>query len=327
MKKILPFALSLFLASNALAANFKGNVEPYAAPEISGINKWFNSNPLKISDLKGKVVLIDFWTYSCINCIRTLPHMNELQKKYGDKGLVIIGIHAPEFAFEKNDKNVAAAIERFGIKYAVAMDNDLQTWNNFQNRYWPAHYLINQQGEVVYTHFGEGAYDVMEKNISALLNLSIEAAEKRAEENFTQNQSPETYLGLDRGERNANTTLRKLAFPKNLSLHNWALNGSWKIYDQYSQSTAKNAALRFNFHAKKVFLVMDSADKKTIKVAVKLDGNEISTEDAGIDVHGGSVAVSDSRLYELIDLSKAKDGVLEIISSRPGLRVYAFTFG
>ena len=155
------------------------NVEDRRAPEIEGITKWLNSKPLKISEQKGKVVLVDFWTYSCINCIRTLPHMNDLQEKFGDKGLVIIGIHAPEFDFEKDEKNVAAAVKRFDIKYAVGLDNNRKTWDSFENRYWPAHYLIDQDGNIVYTHFGEGEYDVMENNIRALLKISGKSAAKK----------------------------------------------------------------------------------------------------------------------------------------------------
>jgi thiol-disulfide isomerase/thioredoxin len=145
----------------------------YSTPEIAGIEKWFNSKPLKISSLKDKVVLIDFWTYSCINCLRTLPHINELHEKYADKGLVIIGIHAPEFDFEKNQKNVEMAIKRFVIKYPVGLDNGLKTWHNFKNHYWPAHYLIDKKGRIVYAHFGEGKYDVMENNVVALLVIDL----------------------------------------------------------------------------------------------------------------------------------------------------------
>ena len=305
------------------------NVEDRRAPEIEGITNWLNSKPLKISEQKGKVVLVDFWTYSCINCIRTLPHMNDLQEKFGDKGLVIIGIHAPEFDFEKDEKNVAAAVKRFDIKYAVGLDNNRKTWDSFENRYWPAHYLIDQDGNIVYTHFGEGEYDVMENNIRALLKISGKSAAKKdsAWLGGAEKQTPETYLGSDRADRNANDQSKNLTFPKDLPLHSWALEGKWKVEAQHSQTLNAAAALRFNFQAKKVFLVMDSKDGKPINVEVKLNGVKITVEQAGADVKDGAAIVSSSRLYELVQMKKAAKGVLEIKADRPGLRVYAFTFG
>jgi len=141
----------------------QGLGKPYAAPEFAGINAWLNSPPLTMRSLKGKVVLIDFWTYSCINCVRTLPYITDWDRKYRDMGLVIVGVHAPEFEFEKKLDNVKAALAQHGIRYPVALDNNLATWTNFNNLYWPAHYLIDKDGKVVYTHFGEGEYDVTEK--------------------------------------------------------------------------------------------------------------------------------------------------------------------
>ncbi|MBI3440378.1 MAG: cytochrome c biogenesis protein DipZ, partial [Proteobacteria bacterium] len=170
---------------------------PYPAPEFSGIDAWLNSPPLKMSDLKGKVVLVDFWTYSCINCVRTLPYITEWDKKYRDKGLVIVGMHSPEFEFEKKAENVTAAIAAHGIHYPVALDNSLSTWINFSNNYWPAHYLIDREGRVVYTHFGEGEYDVTENNIRFLLGLKDKTPVKPgAIDNSIQ--TPETYLGYAR---------------------------------------------------------------------------------------------------------------------------------
>ncbi len=300
------------------------NVEPYKAPEITGINQWFNSKPLTLESLRGKVVLVDFWTYSCINCIRTLPHMNALQEKYASQGLVIIGIHAPEFDFEKSAANVEAAIKKFHIKYPVAMDNNRKTWDNFVNRYWPAHYLIDQNGEVVYTHFGEGEYDVMENNVKALLKISGKVA-KKSDESFSA-QTAETYLGNSRAERNANLDKKHFAFPKKLALHNWALNGNWKMAEEFSEAGDDKAALRLHFQGKKVFLVMASKDEKPISVAIKLNGKSVEKQ-AGVDVKASSVKVQESRLYELLQFKSAEKGELEITPSRAGLRVYAFTFG
>jgi len=256
--------------------------------------------------------------------------MNELQEKYGDKGLVIIGIHAPEFDFEKDEKNVAAAIKKFGIKYAVGLDNDRKTWKNFDNQYWPAHYLIDQGGNIVYTHFGEGAYDVMDNNIRALLKISGKSMVKKPETLWfsgIDEVTPETYLGFERAARNANDGDKVFAFPSTLPLHFWALNGKWKIEAQHSRALDANAALRLYFGAKKVFLVMDSKDGKPINVELKLNNKKIAKNEAGIDVKDGAVVVSEARLYELVQSKNSIKSTLEIVANRPGLRVYAFTFG
>lgn len=164
-------SFSLFHSFNATANHSYANQDSvYAAPEIIGASQWFNSEPLVIKDLKGKVVLVEFWTYGCINCIRTLPHINKLYDKYKDQGLVIIGVHSPEFFFEKIPSNVEKHIKKRKIEFPVVMDNDMKTWDNYNNRYWPAQYLIDKRGNVVYHHFGEGAYDVMDKNVGILLS-------------------------------------------------------------------------------------------------------------------------------------------------------------
>jgi thiol-disulfide isomerase/thioredoxin len=337
--KILHCTLLIFLLAfnfttkaNAAKSTLEdGLTKPYPAPEIIGIDQWFNSDPLKISALKNKIVLIDFWTYSCINCLRTLPHMNHLQEKYGDKGLVIIGVHSPEFEFEKNPQNVAAAIKRFGIKYAVAMDNEMRTWDNFSNRYWPAHYLINKSGEVVYTHFGEGKYDVMENNIRILLDLDkADSSAEKSKNIFSQigfSITPETYLGLARGENNLNDSLNNPTFPKSLPTHGWALQGAWKINREFIESKKTDDALRLNFFAKKVFLVMASVNDKNIEAEIFLDGERISADKAGADVKNSKISVKESRLYELVNLPKKSSALLEIKVKSPGLRAYAFTFG
>lgn len=304
--KISPlFFVTFFLF---ISPNFSQAQISYQAPEISGIEKWFNSKPLKISDLKGKVVLVDFWTYSCINCLRTLPHIIELDEKYKNKGLVIIGIHAPEFDFEKNPQNVEKALKKFGIKYAVALDNNLTTWNNFNNRYWPAHYLINQNGEVVYTHFGEGEYDVMENKVRALLALDAKAMTKNTENNFSEKQTPETYLGFERSERKSEAT--------KLPIHHWKLQGNWKINSQFIEAKNAGDSLQLNFFARKVFLVMSSTSGKEISAEIFLDGKENKI-----------VKVKDSQLYEIVEMKKAGNALVEIKAGNAGLRAYAFTFG
>lgn len=323
------FILSLSCNMAAMAFEKKSpklvtNIDSYKAPEISGITRWFNSKPLKIGDQKGKVVLVDFWTYSCINCIRTLPSLNKLHQLYANKGLVIIGVHSPEFDFEKNDKNLANALHKFDIKYAVAMDNNLVTWHNFENEYWPTHYLIDQNGKVVYMHFGEGQYEVLENNIRTLLNLPKQKVEYE-KHLFSKSTTPETYLGSGRAQRNMNDHENELVFPNSMPLHHWALSGKWNVQEQYSES-ADDAALRIHFLAKKVFLVMSTKDGKPIDVNVKLNGKPL-VKYAGEDVNNSQVKVAQSRLYELVNSNKMQDGILDVSTHHKGLRVYTFTFG
>lgn len=311
----------------------KGLVNPYVAPSISGIDAWLNSKPLQISDLKGKVVLIDFWTYSCINCIRTLPYLKDWYQKYHDKGLVIIGVHTPEFDFEKNLANVKNAVIQDGIKYPVALDSHFVTWLNFNNQYWPAHYLIDKNGTVVYTHFGEGDYDVAENNIRYLLGMRELAPTKMpAEEPIAQNETPETYLGYSRAEHYSSPQSVKedqateYSFPNELTQNNWALQGRWKIISDRIISDQKNATIEINFHARKVFIVMGNATNKAIKVRLLLNGKTIQTE-KGKDVANSSINVNNYSLYEVIALSQPGNGILQVIATSPGLEVYTFTFG
>ncbi|MDB5491159.1 MAG: DipZ protein, partial [Micavibrio sp.] len=197
------------------AALIDGVPQTYRAPELAGIVQWMNTEPLMLAQLKGKVVLIDFWTYSCINCIRTLPYLKDWYAKYKDQGLVIIGVHTPEFAFEGKPDNVAAALKKFGILYPVAMDNNFATWNAYTNKYWPAHYLIDKDGRINYVHFGEGRYDVTEHNIRTLLGISG-AVEKKAEMKVvSQGQTQETYLGKARAMNEFNGDVTALP------LHHW----------------------------------------------------------------------------------------------------------
>ncbi len=174
-KTIGPASVQTIVASSPLKQGKKKmfNIDPYAAPELQNVSNWINSNPLTIAELKGKVILVDFWTYSCFNCINTQPYLNSWQADYADKGLVIIGVHAPEFAYEKVPNNVMDAVKKAKITYPVALDNDFTTWNAYHNQYWPARYLIDKEGLVRYTHFGEGAYDETNQNIQELLNEKV----------------------------------------------------------------------------------------------------------------------------------------------------------
>ncbi|MBU1689926.1 MAG: cytochrome c biogenesis protein DipZ [Gammaproteobacteria bacterium] len=306
---------------------------PYAAPEFKEIEAWVNANPLTMQSLKGKVVLIDFWTYSCINCVRTLPYITDWDSKYRDHGLVIVGVHSPEFEFEKKLDNVKAAIAQHGIRYPVAQDNRLSTWLNFKNRYWPAHYLIDRDGKVVYTHFGEGKYDVTENNIRYLLGLKNGGATVKASAPAVNpEQTAETYLGYGRansydGDAPAmHDKAQAYRFPDPLAEDGWALNGKWKVGAENITALENGAALRLDFNARKVFLVLGTSTGKPIKVSIRLNGEAVGLN-AGKEAPGGVVTVERNTLYELIDQKIPKKGVLEIQSDSPGLEAYAFTFG
>lgn len=304
----------------------------YPAPDFKGISAWINTSPLTMSQLKGKVVLVDFWTYSCINCVRTLPYVTSWDQKYRKDGLVIVGVHSPEFEFEKKLSNVKMAVKEHHIQYPVALDNNLDTFTNFNNQAWPAHYLIDRSGNVVYTHFGEGEYDITENNIRALLGVNGKAkATKGSNEGGSFNQTPETYLGYARTEGfSSPQALQRdkaaaYSFPASLPMNSWALSGAWKIGGEQIISVKPGAALRLHFTAKKVYLVLGSTDKP-VTITLFLNGKPLLGQ-AGKDVKNGQLQVKQHTLYELVNQDKVKSGLLEIKTSAPGLAAYAFTFG
>lgn len=308
-----------------------GLAVPYAAPEIGGNTNWINSSPLTLSQLKGKVVLIDFWTYSCINCIRTLPYLKDWYAKYKDKGFVIIGVHSPEFPFEHKLENVEKAVTTSGILYPVVLDNNFVTWLNFKNKYWPAHFLIDKDGQVVYEHFGEGKYDVTENNIRYLLGLAGTVKPTTQANPVSANQTPETYFGYTRAanfaspEEMVKDEVANYTYPKSLGLDKWALQGKWLIKGDNIVSKSEGASIKLNFHAGKVFVVMGTPGK-TETVQIKLNGEPI-TNNKGIDVQDSEVKVTSNKLYRVVALPNEGDGILEIIAKEPGLELYTFTFG
>jgi cytochrome c biogenesis protein CcdA/thiol-disulfide isomerase/thioredoxin len=305
---------------------------PYQAPEFTGIETWLNSPPLTMASLKGKVLLIDFWTYSCINCLRTLPYITTWDHDYRDKGLVIVGVHAPEFEFEKNKNNVAAALVKYHIAYPVALDNKLDTWTNFENQYWPAHYLINKQGQVVYTHFGEGNYAETENNIRTLLGLDTKNTILAEKPSRSRDQTEETYLGYERSERFASDpaqqkdSLTNYNLPKNLRNNQWALQGLWRVEKQRIVSGNNNSSLQIHFNAAKVFLVMGTQTGKPIQARLRLNGKPLGNF-AGKDAPNDLLTVDKHRLYELVQQKVAQNTIVEITVDEPGLEAYAFTFG
>jgi len=284
------------------------------APEIRDIAHWINSEPLSLESLKGKVVLIDFWTYSCINCIRTQPYLNAWHEKYEKDGLVIIGIHAPEFAFEKVESNVREASKKAGIKYPVALDNDFATWNAYGNRYWPAKYLIDQNGIIVYKHFGEGNYTETELKIQELLWAKKEL-EKEIEKSTAQ-KTPETYLGSSRG---------KIINPDNyvVKLHEWQAFGNWKQEWEYIEAIEEGQLLRLNFRAKDVYVVV-SWGNWTLETSLYWyfeDGRVVKLA----PVQTQTINVTKDDIYRVANTDEFGDHTLQIIAS-PWLRLHAFTF-
>lgn len=306
--------------------------ETYAAPEIADIAHWINSPPLQISQLKGTVILIDFWTYSCINCVRTLPYLKDWYHKYKAKGFVIIGVHSPEFAFEEQFANVQNAVKKLGILYPVALDNKFRTWYHFENHFWPAHYLINKQGKVVYTHFGEGQYDVTEHNIQILLGekpVASTAANTPLKNVLTFTPTtPETYLGSDRSSNfqgQFSASQKMYEYPKELNLNNWSLKGQWQILPQKIISKAKGSSIKLHFQAQNVFLVLGSQDNQVKTATLLLNGKPMKL--IGSTFQKDKLIIKDATLYQLISLPKHSDGILEIIFDQPGTEAYAFTFG
>lgn len=278
------------------------------APELVGIAEWINSNPLTMESLRGKVVLVDFWTYSCINCIRTQPYLNAWHEKYENDWLVVLGIHAPEFSFEKLVKNVEKAVREAGIKYPVALDNDFATWNAYDNKYWPAKYLIDQNGNIVYKHFGEGEYAETEQKIQELLWAKKEL-EKEQEKSWLT-KTPETYLGSARAENKVDAIQ---------SVNQWSLSNNWETTAEYIQSMSDTSRLTLRFAAKKVFLVVSwASDNSSLTVEV-LDKEGKTTNTKNISARADS-------LYTVFDASDfQKDATIRITATK-WLRLHAFTF-
>jgi thiol-disulfide isomerase/thioredoxin len=300
--------------------------------------------PITIGEFKGKkVVLIDIWTYSCINCQRTLPYIKAWYDKYHDQGLEIISVHTPEFAFEKVEKNVQDAVMGFGIKYPVVLDNEYKTWNAFGNQYWPRKYLIDIDGFIVYDHAGEGSYDEAEKAIqtalaerSERLNAPMPTATITAPSDIvtvdnSKLGSPETYFGASRNQYLGNgekgkTGAQMLTIPATLDANTLYLGGNWNFVDEYAQNSAANAKITFKYQAKNLYFV--AAADTAVKIKVTRDGGQSLGSARGKDVDAdGFVTISTNRLYQLIGDSDYGAHTIEITVQGPGLQAYTFTFG
>ena len=291
------------------------------APDFTRISDWLNTpgdRPLSLASLRGKVVLIDFWTYSCINCLRTLPHLEAWDRAYRKDGLVIVGVHTPEFAFEHSLSNVRSATRRLGVRYPVALDNDYGTWDAYSNQYWPAEYLLDRRGHVRHVHFGEGEYDRTEQLIRQLLapdRTHLPTATAIADRTPMAVTTPESYLGYDRLDRYAGSGIARdrfatYRFPASLPLDHLAYGGSWLVRGE-GILAGRAARLRLRFHAHDVYLVLGG----TGTVRVLVDGRPVRV-----------VRVRGDRLYTLLSGKKLVEGLLELRFS-PGIEAYAFTFG
>ncbi len=313
-------------------------------PSLDGATGWINSPPLTPKGLRGKVVLIDFWTYSCINCLRALPYVRAWADKYRDHGLVVIGVHAPEFAFERDPENVRRAVRDLGVTYPVALDANLAIWRAFNNVYWPAHYFIDAQGRIRAHHFGEGEYDASERTIQKLLmeagyvdvpgsivNPDAKGAERAPAMDV---QSPETYVGYARGANFAGDHVAQdkasgYAAPAALNLNQWALDGNWTIGPQMTVLNSTNGKIVFRFHARDLHLVLGPANGRTpVRFRVTIDGAPPgSAHGTDTDVAGDGT-VTTQRLYQLIRQNGAiADHTFAIEFFDPGVQAYSFTFG
>jgi len=328
------------------AAPEKGILADYGrAPDFVTTGMWFNTEgvvpmegqapaggtpPLSLASLKGKVVVVDFWTYSCVNCVRTLPYLRAWYETYRSQGLVIVGVHTPEFEFEMKSANVERAIKDLGVTWPVVQDNEYREWNVYRNQYWPAHYFIDAQGHVRYFHFGEGEYDVSEKVIQELLkengaNVSGLAA---APASYSiEAETPETYLGYDRGRGFASAMQPVPDAParylpaKVPDNGEWNLTGTWTITPQYVVPQA-SGTLQLGFNAKNVFLVVEP-EQRGGSISVQVDGTPGGDT---ADVTSGVVTPRESRMYQLVGLAHAGPHVLRL-DVHGKMRLFAFTFG
>ncbi len=314
-------------------------------PSLAGATQWLNSAPLTTESLRGKVVLVDFWTYSCINCIRTLPYVRGWAAKYKDHGLVVIGVHAPEFAFEKDPANVIKAVHDLGVTYPVALDNDYAIWKGFHNEYWPAHYFVDAQGQIRSHHFGEGNYAQSEDVIRQLLTeagqknlptgyVSADHKGVEAAASDDDTRSPETYVGYARakdfaGGKVAHDDAWDYHAPKALDAGQWSIDGRWTVHGENAQLEKAGGRIVYRFRGRDLHLVLGpDASGKPVRFRVTIDGKAPGI-DHGMDIDAdGNGTVSSQRLYQLVrQASGSGERLFDIEFLDPGVQAYAFTFG
>ncbi|HEU5286435.1 MAG TPA: cytochrome c biogenesis protein CcdA [Sphingomicrobium sp.] len=314
-------------------------------PPLDGLGPWLNSPPLSREQLKGKVVLIDFWTYSCINCLRSIPYVRAWHERYARDGLVVIGVHAPEFAFEREPANVRKAVQDLGIRYPVALDNKYRLWTALKNNYWPAHYFIDARGRVRFHHFGEGKYEQSERVIRQLLAeagrapkggpmaRAVKLDDAEAQAAFAALKSPETYVGYKRAERfvSPGGLVRDRAAryrPAPLRLNDWSLDGEWTVGRQSARAGAAGAKIHYRFHARDLHLVLGSPGGRPVRFRVALDGQAPGADSGGDAAADGSGRVEGERLYQLIrQKGPVRERGFTIEFLDPGVEAFAFTFG
>jgi cytochrome c biogenesis protein CcdA/thiol-disulfide isomerase/thioredoxin len=328
-----------------MSSTASGAAGPQTMPDLSGAVQWLNSPPLNRDQLKGHVVLVDFWTYSCINCLRSIPYVRAWAEKYKDAGLIVLGVHTPEFAFEKDADNVRRAVAELKIAYPVALDNDYKIWKAFSNSYWPADYLVDATGKIRFHHFGEGKYEESERQIqdllkerggqlpvSELVKVAATGAEAPPDSDV---ESPETYVGYDRADSflspgGLQQDVRHVySIPKHLELNQWGLSGTWTDRAQVAGLDAAPGRIVYRFHARDVHLVLGPASGgKPVRYRVTIDG-KAPGENHGVDTDArGDGKITDHRLYQLIRQKNAiEDRTFEIEFLDPGAQVFAFTFG
>jgi cytochrome c biogenesis protein CcdA/thiol-disulfide isomerase/thioredoxin len=315
-------------------------------PSLDGAVKWLNSPPLLRDDLKGKVVLIDFWTYSCINCLRSVPYVEAWWEKYKKDGLVVIGVHTPEFAFEKEPANVEKSLSGLKIAYPVAVDSNYAIWKAFNNQYWPAHYFIDAQGTIRYHHFGEGKYQESEEVIQQLLReknaslktaglVQVNADGSQAAPDLGDVASPETYVGYERQQnyispqKIRHDAAQAYTAPSRLTVNQWGLDGNWNVSGEHAALVAAPGKIIFRFHARDLHLVMGPGKNgKPVRFRVTIDGTPAGA-DHGVDTdEQGNGDVQEYRLYQLVrQKGKIEDRTFQIEFLDPGVQAFAFTFG
>jgi thiol-disulfide isomerase/thioredoxin len=308
-------------------------------PSLGGATAWLNSEPLDPAGLRGRVVLADFWTLTCINWLRTEPYVRAWSQAYRDDGLVVIGVHTPEFSFEHEIDLVRQANQERGIDYPVAVDNDYAVWDAFANNYWPALYFIDREGIIRDQHFGEGRYEQSERVLQRLLGVerdlvSVEGAGVEAQADWDHLQTPETYLGHGRGERFASPggaaydERRTYELPERLRVNHWALAGEWTIGSEKAVVHHAGGSIAYRFHARDAHLVLFAGARQPIAFRVLLDG-EAPGPAHGVDVdEGGNGVLRDGRLYQLVrEPDTVRERTLQITFLEPGAGAYVFTFG
>ena len=325
---------ALVLAAMIASAPIDALADEGRMPPLSGATGWLNSAPLTATELRGKVVLVEFWTYTCINWLRQLPYVRAWAEKYKEHGLVVIGVHTPEFEFEKNVDNVQPAAKQMGISYPIAIDNDYAVWRAFRNRAWPALYFVDAQGRIRHHHLGEGDYERSERMIQQLLTeagaagvprdlVSVEGRAAEAAADWASLRSPETYLGYERTQNRVNAAAARLR------LNQWTASGDWTAKKVAIVLNKPNGRIAYRFHARDLHLVMGPAARgAAVRFRVLIDGKPPGPAH-GLDIdEQGNGTVTEQRLYQLIRQPKPiVDRLFEIEFADPAVEAFAFTFG